>query len=260
MQFRNLTALILISSLTAACGGGGDSLTIPSTPIAITEANAEKISADAYATSDLASQLNFIAVSSEFNPNINQIAQTIKNRISNQANNTVVSAASYACTNGGSMSFPDVSSSTDFSNITITLSSCNEGGGVINGDLTLSFNFDSDTMSITGNRLTITQGSQGVELINYSFVMNGLMSNYSITLNYTLNSTELNGQITVTTTTAFQGTYGGYPTVGVMVITGANNTKAIVTAISATQVQIEVFESNVLVSTNIYLWSYLESL
>lgn len=99
----------------------------------------------------------------------------------------------------------------------------------------------SDTTDLTGNSLTVSDGNDSASLSNFdiSATLAGA-ADYCYDSNYTVSSAFLGGTITVATQTPFCGTAPGFPGAGVMVITGANKSKVMITALSSTQVEIDV--------------------
>ncbi len=135
--------------------------------------------------------------------------------------------------------------------ITVTLNNfISSGGGSsnsANGDFSLaiattdSVNF---TGSISGSSLTISESGVTETLSNYiiSFTSNDANSVYTINSSGTVSSTALDGSVQFETLTTFVGIDPNYPHVGVMKITGANNTSLILRVTDNTTVQLEIDE------------------
>jgi len=122
--------------------------------------------------------------------------------------------------------------------------------------------------TFTGTSLGAAQGTETWFITNFTITEVELAGTITITVNYTVSSTALNGSVTVITSTPLQMlTSAQHPYTGVVIITGTGNSKVRVTVLgsdptAADQVQIEVdangddtYEGNTLHS-----WSELDAL
>ncbi len=122
--------------------------------------------------------------------------------------------------------------------------------------------------TFTGTSLGAADGTETWFITNFSITEAVVGTNITITLNYTVSSSALNGSVTVITSTPLQMLTGAqHPYTGVVVATGTGNSKVRVTVIgsdptAAGQVRIEVdangdgtYEGNTL-----YSWSTLDAL
>ncbi len=126
------------------------------------------------------------------------------------------------------------------------------------------------TSNFTGASLGAQQGSETWFITNFA-IAEALVSstqNETVTFNYTVSSTLLNGSVAVSTSTPFQGlTSARHPSTGVAVATGKNNSRVRVTVLgndptAPGQVQIDVDADgdNAYESTASYSWSTLDAL
>jgi hypothetical protein len=126
------------------------------------------------------------------------------------------------------------------------------------------------TSSFTGTSLGAQQGNETWFIT--SFAINEALvystQNVTVTFNYTVSSTALNGSVAVTTSTPVQmQTRARHPYAGVVVATGANSSKVRLTVIGSDptapgQVQIEVDANGdgTYESSTLYSWSTLDAL
>ena len=116
----------------------------------------------------------------------------------------------------------------------------------MDGSLTASMsNIDgADIMSITSPYFEARIGEQWNRSFDYSYQVAIMPFTFeAFAINGTFDSSTQGGSVTLQTTTEFQIYYpDAYPSTGAMVITGAANSKVRVTALSSTQVTIEVDE------------------
>jgi len=126
------------------------------------------------------------------------------------------------------------------------------------------------TSNFTGTSLGAQQGSETWFITNFT-IAEALVSstqNLTVTFNYIVSSTALNGSVIVVTSTPFQGLRSArHPSTGVAVAAGKNNSKLRVTVLGSDptapgQVQIEVDAdgNGVYESTTLYSWSTLDAL
>ena len=142
------------------------------------------------------------------------------------------------------------------------------------GDFSIVENCNTSTHdctdSFTGTSLGAQQGSETWFITNFT-INEALVSstqNETVTFNYTVSSTALNGSVAVSTTTPLQGlTSARHPYTGVVVATGKNNSKVRVTVLGSDptapgQVQIEVDADGdgAYESSTLYSWSTLDAL
>ncbi len=126
------------------------------------------------------------------------------------------------------------------------------------------------TSSFTGTSLGAQQGNETWFITNFAINEALVYStqNLTVTFNYTVSSTALNGSVAVTTSTPVQmQTSARHPYAGVVVATGTNSSKARLTVIGSDptapgQVQIEVDAdgNGVYESSTLYSWSTLDAL
>ena len=126
------------------------------------------------------------------------------------------------------------------------------------------------TSSFTGTSLGAQQGNETWFITNFAINEALVYStqNLTVTFNYTVSSTALNGSVVVTTSTPVQmQTSARHPYAGVVVATGTNSSKARLTVIGSDptapgQVQIEVDAdgNGVYESSTLYSWSTLDAL
>jgi hypothetical protein len=136
----------------------------------------------------------------------------------------------------------------NFTNMTV------QSGGVTigdNGDMTLSYNQSSSqvaTATVSGSslqmNLTESNGTfitRTLTAYNFSSSINGSSNTFSSNFTLAGNSPSLGGvSYTVKTNTSFSSTGGAYPSVGSLTVTGASNSSATLTAISSTNVRIDI--------------------
>ena len=126
------------------------------------------------------------------------------------------------------------------------------------------------TSSFTGTSLGAQQGAETWFITNFTITeafVSGTQTS-TITANYTVSSTALNGSVAVITSTPLQILASArHPYTGVVVATGSNNSKARVTVLGSDptapdQVKIEVDANgdDIYESTTSYSWSTLDAL
>ena len=118
---------------------------------------------------------------------------------------------------------------------------------VSNGDLTVSIDtlqFPQVEAEASGNSLTIDGNASRTEMTNFTSLHSqntGLdPSPYTQSSSGTLDSTLLAGVVSYSTPTEFEGFDADYPSAGVFVVTGSNNSSARLTAIDSVNVVIEI--------------------
>ena len=126
------------------------------------------------------------------------------------------------------------------------------------------------THSFTGTSLGSQQGNETWFITNFTINESLVNStqNLTVTFNYTVSSTALNGSVTVITSTPFEGLASArHPSTGVAVATGKNNSKVRVTVLgndptAPDQVKIEVDADGdgAYESSTLYPWSTLDAL
>jgi len=126
------------------------------------------------------------------------------------------------------------------------------------------------TRSFTGSSLGAQQGNETWFITSFTITEAFVSSTQTttITANYTVSSTALNGSVTVVTTTPLQILASArHPHAGVVVATGANNSKVRLTVLGSDptapgQVRIEVDADgdNTYESSTLYSWSTLDAL
>jgi hypothetical protein len=122
--------------------------------------------------------------------------------------------------------------------------------------------------TFTGNSLGVGEALATWFLTSFSIVETPNGADIDISVSFTVSSTVLNGAVNVSTQTPLKIVGGGlYPSSGVLLITGAANSKVRVTVLganptSANQIQIELDENgdNIYEATTPHSWSDLPSL
>jgi len=319
--YRQVAALLF--AFLWGCGGGGGGgggpagLTPPpSTPVAVTAANATQVSATALkpavgggAALGTVSGLDTTAApqTRAVTRALLAVARDSKTQLS--ASQSVVGAAQTQCHFGG---FKTADFSADGTSGTITFNACSDvAGETISGSISATglvgapggshfsgnFRFDITftetgfaplrivgdfsivencntsndcTHSFTGTSLGSQQGNETWFITNFTINESLVNStqNLTVTFNYTVSSTALNGSVTVITSTPFQGLASArHPSTGVAVATGKNNSKVRVTVLgndptAPDQVKIEVDADGdgAYESSTLYPWSTLDAL
>jgi hypothetical protein len=133
-----------------------------------------------------------------------------------------------------------------------------------------NFSTHDCTSSFTGTSLGSQQGSETWFITNFAITETFVSSTQitTTTANYTVSSTKLNGSVTVITSTPLQIlTSAQHPHTGVVVATGANNSKAQLTVHSsdptdpgAVQIEVDADGVNGYESSSFYSWSTLDAL
>lgn len=124
---------------------------------------------------------------------------------------------------------------------TMTFNACNSGdnAGPVNGSITITSALDSVSGDVTGT-IGLNLTSQGFTIVGaVNSTTDGNTSSQTSTFNLTI--TASTGTLTVVTNTPFVQNLGDlYPSAGQLVVTGPNNGKIRVTALTGGSVQIEV--------------------
>lgn len=149
-----------------------------------------------------------------------------------------------------------------------TTDTAGTGTTTLDGDMAIRFSTLNGivfVLDISGQRLEVTDTSAGGE--------SGSLTNYNIhatenddtgadtaSISGTVNAATIGGKVTFRTTQDFEGIGDGNPHTGTMVISGANQSTITVTALSATQVQLDTDENGDKVSdgTKIVTWDDLD--
>ena len=118
---------------------------------------------------------------------------------------------------------------------------------VSNGDLTVridTLQFPQVEAEASGSSLTIDGNASATEMTNFTSLHSqnsGLdPSPYTQSSSGTLDSTLLTGVVSYSTPTEFEGFNADYPSAGVFLVTGGNNSSARLTAIDSVNVLIEI--------------------
>ena len=183
--------------------------------------------------------------------------------ISGSISVTGVSSASDGSHFSGNYSYDVTFTETGFSPVRIV--------GSFSLDETCSnFSTRDCTSSFTGTSLGAQQGAETWFITNFTITEAFVSSTQSstITANYTVSSTALNGSVAVITSTPLKILASArHPDTGVVVATGSNNSKARVTVLGSDpsapdQVKIEVDANgdDIYESTTFYSWSTLDAL
>lgn len=151
--------------------------------------------------------------------------------------------------------------------------SVNDMGSVFtsNGDMSFLIDVDgagNDDMQISGNSLTASTSNQAVRLTNYLYDMAFTSTNdFTVSLQGTISSTNLNGSVTYTTPTPFTGNgtvYSGNPTAGELhITTSADSSQAWLIALSDganVQIDLDTNGDNTVDDTVMTTWTELENL
>lgn len=280
---RTLGLVLLLVGLSACAGGGGESSSTSSAPapsVALTDVNAEVVTAAAFeqflgdTTLNAAPVPLSAATTTRTNPTLIELAKKAANLLT-QTSSKFAAAATDPCAISGSTT---TSYGIGGTSATITYTACEDDPGVIiNGSMSVSnisasgsalsfatsfnltfsvsgqpdlvlsggytFALDLTTLatSITGTSYSGTDGAETFELFNFTFV--ATLS--STSADYTLSSSRINGVVTIKTLVPFTYNAGVYPNAGQMQITGVNNSRILVTVLGdetlvGNQVQIEV--------------------
>ena len=153
----------------------------------------------------------------------------------------------------GSFSPPDLIDNPAVTQFQLTLSidfqnlSVSENGQTysVNGDVSTTIDttgLPTSTVSVSGNLLSLTDGTQVDSLFGYStsVSVDESTGDYVLTASGTLEGSLFDGSVTFNTTTPFQGTGFADPDSGVLEINGANGTSITLTALNNVDVQIDV--------------------
>jgi len=126
------------------------------------------------------------------------------------------------------------------------------------------------TSSFTGISLGAQQGNETWFITSFTITEALVYStqNVTVTFNYTVSSTALNGSVTVITSTPLQMlTSARHPYTGVVVATGKNNSKVRLTVLGSdptapgqVQIELDADGDNTYESTTLYSWSTLDAL
>jgi len=253
-------------------GGGGVTASAPTAPIAITEANSDQVadeSLDAFDNMDNGFDASSVVSPTDAKRTKFSDLVSLVRKKHREASPTLVVGATTGCTSGGTITYPD--SVLTFP-LTITFDNCAEPEGTFNGSITITGNGNLDGTfngTFTFNNLTIngtinfglngsltvsytddgvnesgsvssaiiqiTEGSEVTDItnLNVSYTENYDTGASTEDVNYTVNSTKLNGSVNVATIQIIQyRNYNEYPYAGQVVITGSGGTKIRLTAIS----------------------------
>jgi len=258
------SSALLLAACGGGGGGSETENTAPSTPIVINANNSVAVASEVISTtlaSDDASTVLGAKTDSGSGLNLNNINKNIIQIIANHSSNgQIVSGIVEACSLGGSISKPDtkfgtyvfnncmepdlningnltVSGSGDlinsfngsyrFGNLSITTPS---GTDVINGSINTSWTFDGtlETGSTSSQKLSLISGADFYDLINLQddYTSNNNIQIDTDIISYTMNSSLLDGQVTLSTPIQIQSyTYNDYPFAGQIICIGANNSK-----------------------------------
>lgn len=117
------------------------------------------------------------------------------------------------------------------------------------------------TMSISSSSLTMTDNGETLTIGNFTVTFTEDLGTgaYTIAFDGPVTSTDLGGTVVVDTTLPFAGGGSAYPTSGSMTISGANNTRVVVTVVgvNSVQLQIDADGNGTLETTQMTTWSAL---
>lgn len=136
----------------------------------------------------------------------------------------------------------------------------------INGAFTVTMAQSGNalTMSISSSSLTMTDNGETLTIGNFTVTFTEDLGTgaYTIAFDGPVTSTDLGGTVVVDTTLPFAGGGSANPTSGSMTISGANNTRVVVTVVgvNAVQLQIDANGDGTLESTQMTTWSALSLL
>ena len=265
--------LVLLLVGLSACAGGGESSSTSSAPapsVALTDANAQEVTAAAFEQFLGDTTLNAAPVPltaatttrTRTTPTLVELAKKVANLLSQTSSKFSAAAATTdPCTISGSTTTNYAAGGTS---ATITYNACEDDAGVIiNGSMSVSnisasgsaLSFTTSfslTFSISGQpnlvlsggytfaldlatlATSITgtsySGTDGVETFEL-FNFTFAATLSSTSADYTLSSTKINGVVTIKTLTPFTYNAGVFPAAGQMEITGANNSRIRVTVL-----------------------------
>lgn len=137
--------------------------------------------------------------------------------------------------------------------------------GIISGTISFAESSSDDittTTTISLNSLTATVASETLAITGLTATVteNSITGVYTVSSSGTINSNELGGTLTFSTPTALRGVETGYPSSGVLRISGSNSSVTLM-AISSTTVRLDVDSNNdgVIDSTMNTTWAGLEA-
>src|SRR6267378_4245090 len=182
--------------------------------------------------------------------------------ISGSASATGVSAASDGSHFSGNFSVDITFTETGFAPLRIV--------GSFSIDENCNTSTHDCTSRLTGTSLGAQQGNETWFITNF-MIREALVystQNLTVTFNYTVSSTALNGSVAVITSTPLQMlTSARHPYTGVVVATGKNNSKVRLivlgsdpTAPGQVQIEVDADGDNTYESTTLYSWSTLDAL
>jgi hypothetical protein len=152
--------------------------------------------------------------------------------------------------------------SIDFQNLSVS-----ESGQTYSADGDVATTIDTtvlstSTVSVSGSRLSLTDGTRVETLSGYSISVSVDEStgDYVLTASGTLEGSLFAGSVTFNTTTPFQGTGFGDPDFGVLEINGANGASITLTASNNMTVQIDVVDADGMSETLVTTWDELRVL
>ena len=307
MKFKYSVLISLFLSISACGGGGsgGGGGAGPSPSVSINSANGAQVASVAGTADSISTGLNSITPLSVTQPSQSALNLTDFTRklLHLGYNQGLQPLAVTTCSGGGSVTMPDPGSTSG----TVTFSDCLEGGFTINGSISFSITGNANstyTATVNFNNLTLTDGvdsaavnaamsisgslSGTVETItvtysNFNVTFNADYINiydfhstgtydtstldYTISWNYTFESSLINGVVNVATESLIQGNDANpYPSRGSIVYTGANNTHVRVSTDAGGQptdtvmIEIDADGNGVYEETNSMTWSDFEML
>lgn len=133
----------------------------------------------------------------------------------------------------------------------------------IDGDMRMVASFENNTanFSISGNKMEVNDTEEYGLIKDYSMQQswNEMTNIWNQTVNATIASTDMNGQVVITTQTPLQGTGDNYPDTGEMKFEGANGTYVSLNADTGdnSTVNMIIFDGSATISDEIP-WSELE--
>jgi hypothetical protein len=244
--FVKISSVCLISGATILAGcsssssGGGGGASVPANAITITSTNAKSTVTSAVATANIA--LAAVGAETVQAPSARDIVNLVEDMIKNRPATSTLSTPtgitqSLPCTGGGTASVTYTSTNTTESG-TITFSSCTESGFTLNGSLSYN-NTWTDPYGPYSNHvsgsITATSGNYVISISSLNFTDTGVEVNAFGDTQYTINPFTFSIDFTggggfaarlLAPVTGDDTIDGVCPQAGIILVTGASNTKA----------------------------------
>lgn len=269
-------SLLLTISACGGSGGSGNSISINTKSIAITQDNAQQVASTGLSGSEsLINQNDSIDIVKDSNAsqNVGMLARSVLSKAGGNIVNRKTESISFDCDSGsmkltvndandnqqldagdsmsivfydcvddyedggisksnGSLSMKINAISANQENLNVTVNyddlTITEGGNtaVIDGSATMDVQNDNDTTigTVSGKKIVFSNNDEAGMLSDFSFsaTLNAVTSEWIESVNATMASTAIDGQIKLKTITDLQGVGEGNPTFGELKIEGAN--------------------------------------